>query len=91
MSVLASFWKFTLQSGGASLALGEILATGGELLLRDEEVPREGMRVTRQYELARWIGGTTFLWAGRKKQVGRGEGSSGLAFDRELRSGEPQP
>ena len=72
-------------------ALGEILATGGELLLRDEEVPREGVRVTRQYELARWIGGTTFLWAGRKKQVGRGEGSSGLAFDRELRSGEPQP
>ena len=72
-------------------ALGEILATGGELLLRDEEVPREGVRVTRQYELARWIGGTTFLWAGRKKQVGRGEGASGLAFDRELRSGEPQP
>ena len=72
-------------------ALGEILATGSELLLRDEEVPREGVRVTRQYELARWIGGTTFLWAGRKKQVGRGEGSSGLAFDRELRSGEPQP
>jgi hypothetical protein len=72
-------------------ALGEILATGSRLLLRDEEVPREGVRVTRQYELARWIGGTTFLWAGRKKQVGRGEGSSGLAFDRELRSGEPQP
>lgn len=73
------------------VALGEILATGGELLLRDEEVPREGVRVTRQYELARWIGGETYLWAGRKKQVGRGEGSSGLAFDRELHSGEPQP
>jgi hypothetical protein len=72
-------------------ALGEILATGAELLLRDEEVPREGVRVSRQYELARWIGGETFLWAGRKKTVGRGEGSSGLAFDRELPSGEPQP
>jgi hypothetical protein len=73
------------------IALGNILATGSELLLRDEEVPREGVRVTRQYEMARWVGGTSFVWAGRKKQVGRGEGASGLAFDRELTSGDPAP
>lgn len=54
-------------------------------------MPREGVRVTRQYEMARWIVGTRFLWAGREKQVGRGEGTSGPAFDQELRSADPAP
>jgi len=49
--------------------------------LREDEVPREGARVTRAYQLARWIDGTTHLWLGRRKTVGRGEGSSGLRFD----------
>ena len=49
--------------------------------LREEEVPREGARVSRAYQLARWFDGTTFLWLGRRKSVGRGEGSSGLRFD----------
>jgi hypothetical protein len=52
-----------------------------EVLLREDEVPREGARVTRAYQLARWIDGTMFLWLGRRKTVGRGEGSSGLHFD----------
>jgi hypothetical protein len=51
------------------------------LTLREEEVPREGARATRAYQLARWIDGTTLLWLGRRKNVGRGEGSSGLRFD----------
>ncbi|MCX5065998.1 hypothetical protein OOJ91_08890 [Micromonospora lupini] len=51
------------------------------LRLREEEVPREGARATRAYQLARWIDGTTLLWLGRRKSVGRGEGSSGLRFD----------
>jgi hypothetical protein len=52
------------------------------LELYEEEVPREGARVTRSYQLARWQDGSTHLWIGRRKRVGRGEGSSGLAFDR---------
>ncbi|MGE3705125.1 MAG: hypothetical protein AB7I13_07615, partial [Vicinamibacterales bacterium] len=56
-------------------------APGVPMLVREEEVPREGARVTRAYQLARWMDGTTFLWLGRRKQVGRGEGSSGLQFD----------
>ena len=56
-------------------------AAGGEVIVREEEVPREGARVTRAYQLARWFDGTTFLWLGRRKVVGRGEGSSGLRFD----------
>jgi hypothetical protein len=47
----------------------------------EEEIPREGIRVTRQYWLARWLDGSTHLWIGRRKTVGRGEGSSGLQFD----------
>jgi hypothetical protein len=57
-----------------------ILAVPG-LLLFDEEVPREGVRVTRNRRLARWLDGSTWLWAAQSARVGRGEGSSGLRFD----------
>ncbi len=40
-----------------------------------------GIRLVRQWQHARWVDGTTFLWLARRKSVGRGEGSSGLAFD----------
>jgi hypothetical protein len=63
-------------------ALGRVLNHGGSLLLFDEEVPREGIHVTRHYQMARWIDGSTWLWVAHRKQVGRGEGSSGLRFDR---------
>jgi hypothetical protein len=49
--------------------------------LHDEEVPREGARVTRHYKMTRWLNGESFLWAANRKEVGRGEGSSGLRFD----------
>ena len=62
-------------------ALGHILESGHELSLFEEEVPREGVRVTRSYQFTRWIDGSTHLWVGRRKGVGRGEGSSGLQFD----------
>ena len=52
-----------------------------ELSLFEEEVPREGVRVTRSYQFTRWIDGSSHLWVGRRKGVGRGEGSSGLQFD----------
>ncbi len=51
------------------------------LLLREEEVPRAGARVTRAWQLGRWIDGSTHVWMGRRKSAGRGEGSSGLRFD----------
>jgi hypothetical protein len=63
--------------------LGRLLQPppGGALVLGEEEVPREGVRVTRGYRLARWVDGSTFLWLARRKGIGRGEGSSGLRFD----------
>lgn len=64
-------------------AQGRILNADGQaaLALYEEEVPREGVRVTRNFQLARWLDGSTHLWMGRRKTVGRGEGSSGLRFD----------
>lgn len=61
--------------------LGRILESGEKLSLFEEEVPREGIRVTRSYQFTRWIDGSSHLWVGRRKGVGRGEGSSGLRFD----------
>ena len=60
---------------------------GVELVLPEEEVPRAGARITRAYQLARWSGGATLLWVGRRKGAGRGEGSSGLRFDQMDASG----
>jgi hypothetical protein len=47
----------------------------------EEEIPREGARVTRSFQYARWFNGAPLLWIGRRKKPGRGEGSSGLKFD----------
>jgi hypothetical protein len=62
---------------------GRIIDAGGppSLTINEEEVPRAGARVTRAWQYARWSDGSTHLWVGRRKQVGRGEGSSGLRFD----------
>lgn len=50
--------------------------------LHEEEVPRAGVRVTQRFQRTRWRDGRAWLWLGVRKQTGRGEGSSGLAFDR---------
>jgi hypothetical protein len=51
------------------------------LLIREEEVPREGVVVRRIYQAARWHDGQLFVWASNRASVGRGEASSGLTFD----------
>ena len=56
-------------------------------LIPEEEVPRAGLRVSQSYRRTRWIDGRAFVWIGARKQTGRGEGSSGLAFD--LLAGKP--
>jgi hypothetical protein len=51
------------------------------LRIAEEEIPRDGALVTRSFQYARWFGGRSFLWLGRAKRAGRGEGSSGLRYD----------
>jgi hypothetical protein len=62
-------------------AQGELLNAAARLAIFDEEIPREGIRVTRAFERTRWLDGKTLLWMGLRKRVGRGEGSSALRFD----------
>jgi hypothetical protein len=64
---------------------GQLLAANQALALYDHEVPREGAQVTRAYRYARASDGTPLLWVGRQKNVGRGEGWSGLRFDALIR------
>jgi hypothetical protein len=67
------------------LPVGRILApsslNGQPFRIREEEVPREGLKVSRVVCRTRGTDGSTHLWITRKKQIGRGEGSSGLRFD----------
>ena len=52
-----------------------------DLSLFEEEAPRSGLRLTRQFQYTRWVDGSTFLWLARRKGAGHGEGSAGLHFD----------
>jgi hypothetical protein len=47
----------------------------------EEEVPRNGVKVTQSYQRTRWYQGKVYNWLGVRKQTGHGEQSSGLAFD----------
>jgi hypothetical protein len=49
--------------------------------LHNEEVPRSGVRVRLAFKRTRWRDGRVVLWLAARKNAGRGEGSSGLAFD----------
>lgn len=49
--------------------------------LREEEVARAGIQVSRILARTRWLDGSTHLWIARRKNGGQGEGSSNLKFD----------
>ncbi len=58
---------------------GRMLAEETAMFL--EEVPREGVHLERRYRWARGVNGSGYLWIGRRRSTGRGEGRSGLRFD----------
>jgi hypothetical protein len=62
-------------------AQGRILEPEHALILHEEEIPRIGSRIRRNYQWARWLGGETHLWVGRRKTTSHGEASSGLRYD----------
>lgn len=71
--------------------LGTVLLTSDDadpatdrLRIAEEEVPRDGVAVTRTFSLARTPNGGTVLWIARRVRTGEGEGSSGLRFDTAL-------
>jgi hypothetical protein len=60
--------------------MGRMLAYTG-LTIFLEELPREGVHLERRYRAARGTDGSTYLWIGRRRSTGSGEGRSGLRFD----------
>ncbi|MEO8333644.1 MAG: hypothetical protein ABI664_01640 [bacterium] len=76
-----------LQPDGTSIvhsAKSQLLSGAPGLALFDEEVPREGVRLTRSRRMTRWLDGSTWVWTAFQREIGRGEGSSGLQFDQLL-------
>jgi hypothetical protein len=69
------------ETGALVRPLGRILSPGTPLFVDEEEVPRCGARITRQWQYARGSDGGVHLWAGRRKRLGSREGWSGLRFD----------
>lgn len=51
------------------------------LRIDEEEVPRDGIELKRRFNYARGPDGRAWLWIGRSKTTGRGEGASDLKFD----------
>ena len=49
--------------------------------IHEEEIPRSGIVVKATHQRVRWYDGSIVNWYGRRKETGRGEGSSGLRFD----------
>lgn len=52
--------------------------------IEEKEVSRSGIIVERKFNRTRWLNGKTFLWIGRQKKTGRGEGNANLKFDQIL-------
>ncbi len=73
---------FMFHPRGSLLRLDPNVAVETDYLrLEEEEVPRDGIEVTRAFNYARDAQGRGLLWIGRRKKTGRGEGASGLRFD----------
>jgi hypothetical protein len=67
---------------GAKPAFGILLKEQpAPYFINEEEITRAGAIVTRTFQRTRWLNGKTFLWIGRKKEAGKGEGWSNLKFD----------
>jgi hypothetical protein len=88
-----------MENGGPGLG-DQLVLPRGILLKRDpvtnpnliaeEELQGEGAVVKRSYQRTRWYDGQTFTWLARRKLAGRGESSSGLAFDQTIRGKPPE-
>jgi hypothetical protein len=64
------------------LRQGLDLDSGQQYFIHEEEVPRAGARLSQYFSRARWNQGEVYTWLRARKQIGRGEATSGLAFDR---------
>jgi hypothetical protein len=66
---------------GTTAAQGRLLTGQDVPTIALNEVPREGVHLLRRFRCARGPDGSVYLWVGRSRNTGRGEGRSGLRFD----------
>ncbi|MEM7322221.1 MAG: hypothetical protein AAF531_03970 [Actinomycetota bacterium] len=59
----------------------QVLDPHRPLWIREEEVPKSGVRLERRWQLTRWHDGSVHLWLQRRKRPGRGDASSGVRWD----------
>ena len=69
------------SAAGSRGALGRVLEPHRRLIVHEEEVPYEGVRVVRRFQSTRGPDGRLHVWVGLRKGPGRGPGSSTLTFD----------
>jgi peptidoglycan hydrolase-like protein with peptidoglycan-binding domain len=79
--VRGAMLEFAGGSGVPVLPFGKLLTSPSTARLKDAEVPREGVKVSRVPVVARRTDGSYARWIGKRVETGRGEGSSGLSFD----------
>lgn len=70
-----------IQPRTSILRVGLDVSQARPYFIHEEEVPRSGIRVTASFQRTRWTDGGVWIWLGMRKRCGRGERSSGLAFD----------
>lgn len=51
------------------------------MVIHEEAVQATGLRLTKNFQRARWIGGKTYQWLGIYKRQAKTDASSGLIFD----------
>jgi hypothetical protein len=61
--------------------LREGFDAGRPYFVNEEEVPQAGTRLTVAFNRTRWSNGHVAVWLSAVRGSGRGEGSSGIAFD----------
>jgi hypothetical protein len=71
-----------VQPRSVLLRQGLDLAPPQPYFVFEEEVPRAGTRLFQAFERTRWSDGRVHTWLRVRRQTGRGEGTSGLAFDK---------
>jgi hypothetical protein len=72
--------RMGVPPGAANVPRGQFISVGARIAT--DAVPREGRRLRRDFVSIRGADGGTLVWSRRRATAGRGEGSSGLVFDR---------
>jgi hypothetical protein len=70
-----------MRNGVAEVPLPQGRLVPPDLSLAAEEVPRDGLELTRFFRYARWVDGSTHLWGARRRRPAAGEASSAVQFD----------